>query len=140
MHLVGWQALDYSRQRYIPGGDYSRQRHQRQVIKAIMAKIISGGWIIAPSRAVDLMASLGQTLIFDGRGRQPSEFMYALRNLRPDKVTTVGLPGNGVYSGGSYLGENLLPIEGPFFAALRSDTLAAFLSANPSLLNPATAG
>src|SRR5262249_40355607 len=30
MHLVGWQALDYARQRYIPGGDYSRQRHQRQ--------------------------------------------------------------------------------------------------------------
>jgi polyisoprenyl-teichoic acid--peptidoglycan teichoic acid transferase len=140
MHLVGWQALDYSRQRYIPGGDYSRQRHQRQVIKATMAKIVSGGWIIAPTRAVELMDSLGKTLIFDGRGRKPSEFIYALRNLRGDKVTTVGLPGSGVSSGGAYLGESLLPIEAPFFAALRSDTLPAFLSANPSLLNPATAG
>ena len=140
MHLVGWQALDYSRQRYIPGGDYSRQRHQRQVIKAIMAKIISGGWIIAPSRATELMDALGKTLIFDGRGRKPSEFIYALRNLRPDKVTLVGLPGTGVSSGGSYLGESLLPIEAPFFAAWRSDTLPAFLSANPSLLSPAQAG
>ena len=23
-HFVGWQALDYARQRYIPGGDYAR--------------------------------------------------------------------------------------------------------------------
>jgi anionic cell wall polymer biosynthesis LytR-Cps2A-Psr (LCP) family protein len=140
MHLNGWRTLDYSRQRYIPGGDYSRQRHQRQVIKAIMAKIVSGGWIVSPPRVLELMDALGKTLIFDGRGRKPSEFIYALRDLRPDKVTTVGLPGTGVYSGGSYLGESLLPIEGPFFAAWRSDTLPAFLAANPSLLNAATAG
>ena len=140
MHLVGWEALDYARQRYIPGGDYSRQRHQRQMIKAIMTKIISGGWVLTPSRVMDVIDALGQTLIVDGRGRKPTEFMYALRNLRPDKVTLVGLPGNAVYSGGSYLGEDLLPIEGPFFAAMKADTLPAFLDSNPSLLNAATAG
>jgi polyisoprenyl-teichoic acid--peptidoglycan teichoic acid transferase len=140
MHLVGWQALDYSRQRYIPGGDYSRQRHQRQMIKAIMKKIISGGFVVSPPRILDLMGALGKTLIFDGRGRKPSEFIYALCNLTPEKITLVGLQGDGVYSGGTYLGENLRPIEAPFFAAMKADTLPAFLTANPSLLNPATAG
>jgi anionic cell wall polymer biosynthesis LytR-Cps2A-Psr (LCP) family protein len=140
MHLVGWQAEDYARQRYIPGGDYARQRHQRQMIKAMMTKIVSGGFLLSNSRFTDVLDALGKTLIFDGRGRKPTEFLYALRNLRADKVTPVGLPGNGVYSGGTYLGENLTPIEGPFFAAMKADTLPAFLSANPGLLNSATAG
>jgi len=140
MHLVGWQALDYARQRYIPGGDYSRQRHQRQMIKTIMKKIISGGYVVSPGRVLDLIDALGKTLIFDGRGRKPSEFIYALRNLSPDRITLVGLPGAGAYSGGSYLGENLLPIEAPFFNAWRADTLPDFLAANPSLLSAATAG
>jgi anionic cell wall polymer biosynthesis LytR-Cps2A-Psr (LCP) family protein len=140
MHLVGWQALDYARQRYIPGGDYSRQRHQRQMIKSITKKIISGGYVVSPGRVLDLIDALGKTLIFDGRGRKPSEFIYALRNLNPDRITLVGLPGAGVSSGGSYLGESLLPVEGPFFAAWRADTLADFLASNSSLLNAGTAG
>jgi LCP family protein required for cell wall assembly len=140
MHLFGWQALDYARQRYIPGGDYSRQRHQRQLIKAMMTKIIASGYTMSPGRVESVITALGQTLIFDGRGRKPSEFMYALRNLTPAKVGLVGLPGEGVSSGGSYLGERLLPIEAPFFDALRADALPAFLAANPSLTAAASAG
>jgi anionic cell wall polymer biosynthesis LytR-Cps2A-Psr (LCP) family protein len=140
MHMVGWQALDYARQRYMAGGDYSRQRHQRQMIKAIMTKIIGGGYLMSMTRVDDLISSLGSFLLFDGRGRKPTEFAYALRNLKPDQVTLVGLPGTGAYSGGAYIGEDLNSIEAPFFAALNADTLPAFLAANPSLLNKATAG
>ena len=40
-HLKGWEALDYVRQRYIPGGDYARQRHQQQFIKAMVNQALS---------------------------------------------------------------------------------------------------
>ena len=131
MHLVGWQALDYARQRYIPGGDYSRQRHQRQMIKAIMKKIISAGYVVSPGRVLDLIDALGKTLVFDGRGRKPSEFVYALRNLNPDRITLVGLPGAGVSSGGSYLGESLLPIEAPVLRRLAGGHAARLPGGQP---------
>ena len=38
-HLVGWEAIDFARQRYgLPNGDYDRQRHQRQLIEAVLTK------------------------------------------------------------------------------------------------------
>jgi hypothetical protein len=80
---------------------------------------------------------MGKGVIFDGRGRTPSEFGYALRNLRPENVTLVGLPGSSAYSGG-YIGETLH--SGPkdsYFAALNQDKLAEWVAANPSLVNAA---
>jgi anionic cell wall polymer biosynthesis LytR-Cps2A-Psr (LCP) family protein len=134
-NFVGWQALDYGRQRYIDGGDYARGRHQRQIVKAIIAKAFSSATFSSPTAVTNLIKALGLGIIFDGRGRQPSEFAYALRNARADTVTMVGLPGSGAYSGGAYIGENLGAIQSAYFAALRQDNLAAFLAANPSLVH-----
>lgn len=38
LHLNGKQALGYVRMRYLPGGDFTRNEHQREVIKAIIEK------------------------------------------------------------------------------------------------------
>lgn len=135
-HFTGWQALDYSRQRYIPGGDYARGRHQRQVIKAIVTRAFSDANLSSPAAVANLVQSLGDTIVFDGRGRQPMEFAYALRNIKPDKMTLIGLPGSGIGSGSNYQGEALGGIQSSYFAALRQDGLAAFLAANPSLVHP----
>lgn len=136
MHLNGWQALDYSRQRYgLPGGDYARERHHRQMIKAIMAKVISRDLVLNPVALDNVLSAIGSALIFDGRGRKPTEFAYALRNLRPESVTLVGLPGSSAYSGGGYVGENLNGVQTSYFAALRNDKLAAFVTAHPDLVN-----
>jgi polyisoprenyl-teichoic acid--peptidoglycan teichoic acid transferase len=132
--FVGWQALDYSRQRYIAGGDYARGRHQRQVVKAIIAKALMSDSLSGPAAVANLVKALGDSVIFDGRGRQPSEFAYALRKVKADKVTLVGLPGTGAYSGGAYIGEALSSVQSSYFAALRQDNLAAFLASNPSLV------
>ena len=134
-HLVGWQALDYSRQRYIPGGDYARQRHHRQLIKAMIGKALQSDLLTNPVKFESVISALGATLVFDGRGRKPIEFAYALRNLRPESITLVGLPGGGAYSGGRYIGENLNGIQSSYFAALRGDRLDAFVRANPRLVN-----
>jgi polyisoprenyl-teichoic acid--peptidoglycan teichoic acid transferase len=134
-HFFGWQALDYSRQRYLSGGDYTRQRHQRQVIKAIVAKLFSSSVVSNPARIGGIIHALGNAIIFDGRGRTPLEFAYALRNLNSSAITLVGLPGFALYSGGSYLGESLFSIQASYFAALRADTLDTFVKAHPELVN-----
>jgi LCP family protein required for cell wall assembly len=134
-NFVGWQALDYARQRYIDGSDYARGRHQRQIVKAIIAKAFSSESLSNPTAVSKLVTALGDSIIFDGRGRTPLEFAYALRNVRADKVTLVGLPGSGAYSGGSYVGESLNGVQSSYFAALRQDNLAAFVAGNPSLVH-----
>ena len=58
-----------------------------------------------------------------------------MRNLRPEAVTLVGLPGSSVYGGSGYIGEALAPIQAAYFAAVRSDTVDQFLAANPGLID-----
>jgi anionic cell wall polymer biosynthesis LytR-Cps2A-Psr (LCP) family protein len=136
MHLTGWQALDYARQRYTTDGEYARQRHHRQLMKAMLTKALSADVLTDPAKFDGIVTALGATLTFDGRGRKPTEFVYALRNIRPADLTLVGLPGSGVFSGGSYQGERLeATAQKSYFAALRAGTLAAWAKSHPELLN-----
>ena len=51
-HLKGWQALDYVRQRYgLPNGDYDRQRHQQQFVKAMVEPGVQQGRGDQPDQA-----------------------------------------------------------------------------------------
>jgi LCP family protein required for cell wall assembly len=135
-HLEGWQALDYSRQRYgVPGGAYGRERHITEVTLAMISKLFSMDLLRFSLTAPYLLASINDFLTIDLRGRQLHEYVYALRNLRPENVTLVALPGGSVSSGGSYVGEALAPIQSAYFNAVRTDTVADFLAANPSLIN-----
>ncbi|MEV0271708.1 LCP family protein [Hamadaea sp. NPDC050747] len=134
MHMVGWQALDYARQRYTNGGDYTRQRHQRQIIEAAVGKILQGDFLSNPASIDSVVGALGEMLTVVGI--KPVALAYALRNLSPQTITQVGLPGSGAYSGSRYLGENLS--SGPqksYFLALRQDKLDAWAAANKKYVN-----
>lgn len=132
-HLVGWQALDYARQRYIPGGDYARQRHQQQLIKAIVRKILGQNLARDQARLERVVGVLGETLTFQGGGRGVVDFAFALSRLRPEAISLVGLPGSSVVSGSSYRGERLDAVGRQFIAALRAGRAEAFLAAHPTL-------
>ncbi|MEU5723149.1 LCP family protein [Micromonospora sp. NPDC047738] len=132
-HLTGWQALDYARQRYTAGGDYTRQRHQQQLIRALARKILDQGLARDPARVDQVAAALGDTLVYAGGGRRLVEFAYALGGLPADGFVLVGLPGDAVGKGGSYRGEQLQPVGRQFLAALRGGTADAFLTAHPAL-------
>ena len=105
-HLNGWQALDYARQRYIAGGDYARQRHQQQLIRAMTRKILDEGLARQPERVDQVVAALGDTLVYVG-GRRIVDIAYALGGLPENRFTLVGLPGSGVGKGSAYRGEQL---------------------------------
>ncbi|HEU4348527.1 MAG TPA: LCP family protein [Actinoplanes sp.] len=132
--LNGWQAVDYARQRYTAGGDYARQRHQRQLVKALLAATATAGLATDPDRLRQLIGALGDLLIYAGE-RHPVEYAYALRNLSPRNLTLVGLPGDSVTSGGGYIGEELRPVGRQYLRAVAGDQAAAFLAGHPELVH-----
>lgn len=134
-HLVGWQAIDYARQRYgLPNGDYDRQRHQRQLVTALLTKALGQGLSTEPAKLDRVIDALGDTFVYLG-GRTPLEYAYALRNLTPDKITRVSLPGRGVGQGGGYLGEQLTAEGKGFIKAVAQGKAAAYLAAHPGLVD-----
>jgi LCP family protein required for cell wall assembly len=134
-HLVGWQAIDYARQRYgLPNGDYDRQRHQRQLVKALLTKAMAQGLSGDTAKVQAIIGALGRALVYVG-GRTPLEYAYALRDLNPAKVTMVGLPGAAVGSGGGYLGEQLTAEGRGFLKAVARGDPARYLAAHPRLIN-----
>jgi anionic cell wall polymer biosynthesis LytR-Cps2A-Psr (LCP) family protein len=131
--LVGWQAIDYARQRYTAGGDYTRQRHQRQLVKALLGQAEDAGLATDQAKLQSVLTALGDTLVFSGE-RTPIEYAYALRNLSPSKLTMVGLPGAGVYNGG-YIGEQLTAPSRGFLRAVANGDPATYLAENPKLVH-----
>jgi LCP family protein required for cell wall assembly len=134
-HLVGWQALDYVRQRYLAGGDYTRQRHQQQFIKAMISQAFGMNVVTNPVTLDRVLRAAGQALVFDGRGHSVVDYAFALKNLRANSIVAVKLPGYGLGVGSNYRGEELDPIAGQYFAALRSGQLDTFMAAHQELIN-----
>lgn len=135
-HLKGWQALDYVRQRYgLPNGDYDRQRHQQQFIKAMISQALSKDVVTDLPKLDRVIRAAGNAVIFDGRGHGIVDFAFALKDIRPDSLVTVKLPGESVFNGRAYAGERLGEPTPEYFAALRDDRLDEFIIAHPELVN-----
>jgi LCP family protein required for cell wall assembly len=133
-HLTGWQAIDYARQRYgLPNGDYDRTRHQRQLVKAILAKALTQDLSDA-AKLERVISALGKTLVTVG-GRRPIEYAYALRNLQPAGITMVHLDGSGIGGASNYQGEQLNAEARGFLKAAAQGKIAAYLKAHPKLVN-----
>jgi LCP family protein required for cell wall assembly len=132
--LVGWQAIDYARQRYTAGGDYTRQRHQRQLVRALLTQAEDAGLPADQARVQSMLAALGETLVFSG-DRSPIEYAYALRDLDPAQLTLVGLPGGSVSNNGRYIGEQLTSTGRGFLKAMAAGRPGPYLEDHPELIN-----
>ncbi|WP_028569465.1 LCP family protein [Salinispora tropica] len=137
--LEGWQALDYVRQRYeengVPDGDYGRQRHQQQFVKAMATQAISADVVSNPLKLDRVLRAAGESLVFNGRGHSVVDFGLALKDLRPASIQMIKLPGGEVKDGGTYLGERFKSAVWDFFQALRDEQLDAFLLEHPDFQN-----
>jgi anionic cell wall polymer biosynthesis LytR-Cps2A-Psr (LCP) family protein len=135
-HFKGWQALDYVRQRYtVDGGDYGRQRHQQQFVRAMAKQALSKGVVTNPITLDKVIRAAGQSLVFNGRGHSVADFGWALRGLREDSIVMVKLPGGGVGTGRNYQGEQLQPVAREFLASVRAGTVDDFMLSHPELIN-----
>ncbi len=135
-HLQAWQALDYVRQRYgLPRGDYDRQRHQQQFIKAMAKQALSKNVVTNPAKLDKVLKAAGKALIFDGNGHSVVDWGFALKNVRSDDMTLIKLPGSSIIDNGRYRGEELDSTAKDFFAAVRQDQVRNFIFRNPEYIS-----
>ncbi len=137
--LEGWQALDYVRQRYpengVDDGDYGRQRHQQQFVKAMASQALSADVVTNPIKLDRVLRAAGESLVFNGRGHNVIDFGLALKDLRPGNIQMIKLPGGAILDNGKYKGERFVPAVWDFFQALRDEQLDAFLLEHPDFQN-----
>ncbi|MGC5021662.1 LCP family protein [Micromonospora sp. DT47] len=140
-HLKGWQALDYVRQRYpksgVPDGDYGRQRHQQQFVKAMASQAFSADVVANPIKLDRVIRAAGQSLTFSGRGNSVVDYGVALKGIRPENIEMIKLPGGGIGTGSAYKGEQFVPAVDDFFTALKNEQLDAFMLEHPEFRNKA---
>jgi LCP family protein required for cell wall assembly len=133
-HFVGWQALDYVRQReLLTDGDYGRQRHQQQLIRALAGKVTARRLLANPVAADRMLRAWGDSVTFDGNGRALTDWILAFRHLDAGAVTIIRT--NGGRFAGQVVGGRSFEILGDtareLFTAMRTDTVADFLTAHP---------
>jgi LCP family protein required for cell wall assembly len=133
--MAGWEALDYSRiRKSLSDGDYGRQRHQQQLMKAIAKKATSAGTLTDFGKLRGLMQAAGETMRLDTNGVEITDFIFTLKGLAGADL--VLLKTNGGEFNPTTGGAEALDLETKkMLEAARDDTLGQFLLENPHLVN-----
>jgi len=129
-HLAGWAALDYVRQRKsLPDGDYGRQRHQQQFVKALAKEAKKQNIQSNPVRFLGLLKAAGSALTVDLHGASFESWALTLRNVADNDM--VLLKSNGgkfdPIPCGNEQCEGLTQETMDMFAAIRDDKIAEFV-------------
>jgi len=133
--MNGTQALDYSRQRYgLKNGDYDRQRHQQQMIKAIAKKAMDGGIASNPLKINQLIKSAGKAFTLDTGGVAIDNFIFTLRGVTANDMMLLRT-NNGTFNGNSSGKEELNELTLRMFDALKRDQLSQFVIENPEIIS-----
>jgi LCP family protein required for cell wall assembly len=135
-HLAPWQALDYVRQREtLPNGDFDRQRHQQQFLKALFEQALSRGFATNPIKLDEIIRAVGSALTVDTNGVSLEELVYSLRAVQPSNMVGVKLPSYPTMLGGISYVLPSSPGTPSLYRAIAFDTLDRWLAANPTWVN-----
>lgn len=85
-------VLDYLRQRNFPDGDYSRQRHQQQFLKAVLEQARTSGAVNNPVTLDSLIRAVAATMTVDTGETALADLVFALRDLSPAGVVGIKIP------------------------------------------------
>lgn len=135
--LPGWAALDYSRERYgFANGDYDRQRHQRQLLKAMAEKATSAGVLTNPARIQQVVAAAGKSFILDTGNDSISDFLFTIKELAVTDLVSLKV-NNGTFSGSGKNStyEILRDSTLDMFAAVKDDTIGQYVLNNPEVVD-----
>ena len=138
--LNGEEVRDYVGERYrLPRGDFDRVERQQNVLRALGVQMIESGTLRDPGKAVSVAREATQLVTVDESLTIPRIVSLALsaRGLRPDNVTYLTVPTNGVGFEGSqsvvYLDE---AAQDGFWEAFRTDALEDWLDSNGARVTP----
>jgi polyisoprenyl-teichoic acid--peptidoglycan teichoic acid transferase len=131
------QALDFARQRDLLSpnnqGDYDRQRHQQQLIKAIMKTAVSQG-LQSPTKLPTLLNAIGKAMTVFRGGISLEDWALGMKDINPDRIVTIKtnggkydpIPGSETPAGVGEA-EGLLPDSVAMFQAAKNDALDTFV-------------
>lgn len=120
--MDGPTALDYARERHaFANGDFARIQHQQQVMKAVLAKAVSGGTLTNPSRLNSFLKATAKAVTVD-ETLNLINTANALRHLRGDDLVFYTSPTTGTATKGT---ESVVVPDAAkakvFYSALRLD-------------------
>jgi LCP family protein required for cell wall assembly len=130
--MAPWEALEYSRLRHSANGDYDRQRHQQQLLRAMAKKASSSGVLTNPSKVSKVLAAAGQSLKMDTNGVSVADFMFGLKGLAAANLIPIRT-NNGTFATVNG-GEGIAPVTQELFRAAAEDRMDPFLLSNPGLV------
>jgi len=137
-HLQPWEALDYARQRdwlAWGDGDYGRQRHQQQLIKAIISEVASTNTLTNFGKIGDLQKAAGDLLVLDTGGNALEDWVLTLSSLRSNDMVMIKTNGGKFASdfasdGTTYLGEKYTSDLQALMTSVQNDDVYDFLAAH----------
>jgi LCP family protein required for cell wall assembly len=127
--LNGAEALDYIRQRYqYANGDFTREKHQQEFLKALLDKAVSAGTLSNPARFKDFVGSSASALTVD-QGFSLVDLGWQFRNLRSSDLAFLTSPNDGAGNAGdqSVVFSDQAKASA-FYDAVAKDTLANYLA------------
>lgn len=133
--MDGARTLDYVRQRYnLPDGDYDRQRHQQQMLRAVLDKAGETHLRSDPVKLDQVLRAVGGALTVDTNGVPVEDLLLALRSLPADALQGVQVPSYPqTIDEVSYV--VLDNGGGGVFEAVRGARMPAWAAANPRWVN-----
>jgi LCP family protein required for cell wall assembly len=138
--FAAWEALDYVRQRdklANNDGDYGRQRHQQQFIKAMVKKATGSGVLLNPIKASEVLGSVGQAVSFYSNGVSLTDWIFTLKGVDPDRMVTLRT-NNGQFKSEIINGESFEVLDQTaldLLKAFKDDTVATFVSGHPEMIS-----
>lgn len=130
------EALDFARQRDLlknKDSDYGRQRHQQQLLKAIMRQAVHDG-LNSPAKLPRIVSAVAKTMTVDDGGIPLEDWAFALRNINPDDLITIKT-NEGKFNSRSVAGigsvEILSKTTMSLLKSAKNDDLDSFIEANP---------
>lgn len=130
--MDGATALDFARQRkQFPDGDFTRMRHQQQLIAALIDRATTLGLVANTGRLDDFLRATAGAVTVDNT-LSVFDVAWELRSLHSADVDRITSPsaGTGMIGGESVV----LPDEraaSDLFTAVRADTVDRWLAAHP---------
>ncbi len=131
------EALDYARiRKSLSDGDYGRQRHQQQLIKAIVKQATTRGVLTDLGKLDNLLKAAGEAFVLDTGGIPPADFLFTLKGVAANDLTLIKTNAGNVNTvlvdGIAY--EDLDDKSLRMLAAAKSGTLGTFLIENPQFI------
>jgi len=132
------EALDFARQRDLLSkndGDYGRQRHQQQLLRAIMKTTVSKG-LDSPTKLPSLLTAVGKAMTVFLQGVSLEDWAFGMKGLNPDSIITLKT-NNGQFVNvkappGVGSAQGLSADSLKMFQAAKNDTMAAFVTSHPT--------